>query len=781
MPVEYLVYRGTSPGVTPDESNLIGTTSGGTTSYTDDLPANCASYYYIVTARICCSEGNPSPECAVDRPSAPQCPTGLAGAPTAVSGELSLSWKHPTLRDNLTLLPSSEISATHVYYDTLPGSTVHQAEIAGNGTSAILTGLTGCKTYYVHARTVDQCGHMSSGACMGNEISVALAEPCDPSIPVAPSGVALTPLDNRVDLAWNANQVDCDLAGYRLYYGTAPGSYGGTGAAEGNSPITLLRNDVTQGTACGMSLTGLPGCETYYVAVTSYDRCAPAHESPKSSEVHGMTTCVACGIQAGCPSWIATAAAVNKDLHLEVYTDSPSDETLARITPTWTGTAKVTQVLYGRPLAQVWNSNGSAGQDGAVGLQPSGAVLNITDVTVPSWTSQADGEPLVLVFDTDVRDIPFNFTFKNPQGGSCSANGTNRGAAIFDDFDDGNITGWTVRSGTWLSNAGELYQSNTSSNRTLIGADVLTDITYEAKIKVTSGTAAYLVFRYTDDNNFYTAGIISNSDVVRLSRMRSGTYTTTGNGELRDQQRRMVQPEGRALGEAGPRLPGLPARARRDRQQHERERQARLPYERLGSPLGRRPLPDGGHTAVRRILGLALAAACIPFTGMQATAGGDAPLRIAFTAETNGNLLPCPCPGNPLGGLDRRIGFLDSLRAAPGGPILIVDAGRFFPGSAEYPLLPAAERPRLIALHTAAAEEGRLRCDRPRSRLRRSPRGPSMAHAQPGAIDREGGIAGGRRGGRGTQRLLAGSRGGPRARQRRPRGSPLLRRLELRP
>jgi hypothetical protein len=528
VPVEYLLYRDVNPGVTPDEVFLIATTTGGTTSYADNLPGGCATYYYVVSARICCSEGAVSPECTVDRPSPPQCPVALDGQPTEVSGELALTWTNPTLRDNLVVLPSSEISATYVYYDTIPGSTVHESMITGNGTSAVLTGLTGCKTYYVHARTVDQCGHESSGSCMGNEVSVALAEPCDPSIPSPAAGLAVSPLDNRIDLLWNANQSDCDLAGYRVYYGTAPGVYTGTGAAEGTSPITLLRDAVTQGSLCEMGLTGLEGCTTYYVAVTCYDRCSPAHESPLSQEAYGMTTCVACQIQAGCPSWVSTSAGANKDVHLEVYTESSSDETLARLVPTWTGGARATQVLYGRPLAQIWNSDGTAGQDGAVGPQSSGATLNITDVTVPSWSSFPDGQPLVLVLDGDVRDVPFNLVFKNPQGGFCSANGTNRGAAVFDDFDDGNITGWTVRSGAWSSNSGELYQSNLTSNRTLIGSNILSDVTYEAKIKITSGTAAYLVFRYTDDNNFYTAGIISSTDVVRLSRMRSGSYTTTG-------------------------------------------------------------------------------------------------------------------------------------------------------------------------------------------------------------------------------------------------------------
>jgi len=76
---------------------------------------------------------------------------------------------------------------------------------------------------------------------------------------------------------------------------------------------------------------------------------------------------------------------------------------------------------------------------------------------------------------------------------------------------------------------------------------------------------------------------------------------------------------------------------------------------------------------------------------------------LAYTAETRGNLLPCTCPGNPLGGLARRVGFLDSLRAGSTQPLVVVDAGSFFPNRADYPLLPESEVPRLLALHTEAA------------------------------------------------------------------------------
>ncbi len=69
-----------------------------------------------------------------------------------------------------------------------------------------------------------------------------------------------------VTLAWDAN-TETDLAGYKIYYGTAPGVYG--------APITI-------GVQTTYTITGLaPG--TYYFAVTAYN--TSGLESGFSNEV----------------------------------------------------------------------------------------------------------------------------------------------------------------------------------------------------------------------------------------------------------------------------------------------------------------------------------------------------------------------------------------------------------------------------------------------------------------------------------------------------------------
>ena len=71
-------------------------------------------------------------------------------------------------------------------------------------------------------------------------------------------------------LEWNSNG-ETDLEGYKVYYGTSPGSYG--------DPIDV--EDVTE-----FELTGLDAGVRYYVAITAYDTAL--NESEKSDEESGI-------------------------------------------------------------------------------------------------------------------------------------------------------------------------------------------------------------------------------------------------------------------------------------------------------------------------------------------------------------------------------------------------------------------------------------------------------------------------------------------------------------
>lgn len=98
---------------------------------------------------------------------------------------------------------------------------------------------------------------------------------------------ALPALAFDVTLQWDAN-TETDLAGYKVYYGTTQGGpYQGTGATEGDSPITmpLAQDENPDPATVEKTLRGLTLGTMYYFVVTAYDNETPVNESGYSNEV----------------------------------------------------------------------------------------------------------------------------------------------------------------------------------------------------------------------------------------------------------------------------------------------------------------------------------------------------------------------------------------------------------------------------------------------------------------------------------------------------------------
>ena len=74
----------------------------------------------------------------------------------------------------------------------------------------------------------------------------------------------------QIKLAWDAN-AESDLAGYKVYYGTASRTY---------------HPGIDVGNVTTYALTGLIKGQKYYIAVTTYNRSH--RESPFSNEVTGI-------------------------------------------------------------------------------------------------------------------------------------------------------------------------------------------------------------------------------------------------------------------------------------------------------------------------------------------------------------------------------------------------------------------------------------------------------------------------------------------------------------
>jgi hypothetical protein len=95
-------------------------------------------------------------------------------------------------------------------------------------------------------------------------------QPSDPSTNLAPQPAATPPGTGSATLSWTSN-TEADLAGYKVYVGTAPGQYSYAG-----SPFVI-------GLVGSYTLSGLPIGQTYYFALSAFD--STGNESGLSTEV----------------------------------------------------------------------------------------------------------------------------------------------------------------------------------------------------------------------------------------------------------------------------------------------------------------------------------------------------------------------------------------------------------------------------------------------------------------------------------------------------------------
>lgn len=107
-----------------------------------------------------------------------------------------------------------------------------------------------------------------------NSLTVVYQEDAPPP---PPSQVQAIARDGAVELMWKPSP-DRDLAGYVVYYGTAPGNYFGTDALMGPSPLDV-------GLRTSILIDGLQNGRVYYFSIAAYDKASPAHIGALSREV----------------------------------------------------------------------------------------------------------------------------------------------------------------------------------------------------------------------------------------------------------------------------------------------------------------------------------------------------------------------------------------------------------------------------------------------------------------------------------------------------------------
>src|SRR3989440_705822 len=220
--------------------NGVQVATPATTSFADTGLSAATTYSYTVAARD--AAGNISPNSAsvsitIADTTPPTTPIGLTAAVSGSSGA-NLSWSAST--DNVG------VTGYIVRRNGVQVATPVTTSFADTGLSAATT-----YSYTVAAR--DAAGNISP-----NSTGVSVTTP-----PPPPS--------NSASLAWDAVTTPT-LAGYRVYFGTAPGTY-----------LQSLGQGISVGNVTAYTLTGLASGSQYYFAVTAFDTVGV--ESPYSNEV----------------------------------------------------------------------------------------------------------------------------------------------------------------------------------------------------------------------------------------------------------------------------------------------------------------------------------------------------------------------------------------------------------------------------------------------------------------------------------------------------------------
>jgi len=183
------------------------TTLANVTTYQDTSLNAATTYTYRVQALDAAGNASPQSNAAsattqANPDTTPPTTPSAVSASAISSTKVAVSWSAST--DNVA------VAGYRVYRNGVLLSAV------GNVTTVQDTGLAPNTTYTYAVDAVDAAGNAS---------------------PKSPSATATTPAGNSVTLAWDAVTV-ANLAGYRVYYGPAPGNYvqlPGTGINAGNA------------------------------------------------------------------------------------------------------------------------------------------------------------------------------------------------------------------------------------------------------------------------------------------------------------------------------------------------------------------------------------------------------------------------------------------------------------------------------------------------------------------------------------------------------------------
>lgn len=221
----------------------------------------------------------------------------------------------PEIPENFSVSPGDEF--VHMTWDRVSdvdvvgyqvyftgGAGYGSTLLVGNVDSYGVYGLENGVEYQFQVAALDGCGHLGGYSSLEAATPVACAGNTSPPSALANFGATDPGLGDRIETAWSVSS-DTDALGYKVYWGTTPGSYS---------------NSLDVGESLFSTIAGLSAGVTYYFTATVYDVCG--NESPYATEVAivptygcicpptlAVTTPNNFDILSGIVPWLATAAA----------------------------------------------------------------------------------------------------------------------------------------------------------------------------------------------------------------------------------------------------------------------------------------------------------------------------------------------------------------------------------------------------------------------------------------------------------------------------------------
>ena len=176
------------------------------------------------------------------------------------------------LRIQWDRVPDEDIRAYRLFWRAT-GATETDTMDVGNVDQYLLASLVDYQSYDVWLEAYDIMDQVGAASEVLTAAPSPLGDATPPAVPTDLSA-AYDPQTNVAGLTWT----ECPEAiGYRVYYDTdVIGSYQGTGATEGDSPVL-------QGRTGSLTLSGLPPGRLYYVTVSALD--AMGNESLRANPI----------------------------------------------------------------------------------------------------------------------------------------------------------------------------------------------------------------------------------------------------------------------------------------------------------------------------------------------------------------------------------------------------------------------------------------------------------------------------------------------------------------